>query len=66
MRINEPDSKYMYKESYDFIQRLPKKTTNWLSIYIKTITISLLSFAIGIVFLTYDKYVCKFFNQILS
>ncbi|WP_445374847.1 hypothetical protein ACSLVK_01835 [Photorhabdus tasmaniensis] len=62
IRINEPDSKYMYQKSYDFIQKLPKRTTNWLKIYMTTITISLLSFAIGIVFLTYDKYAWQFFN----
>ncbi|TDB63065.1 MULTISPECIES: hypothetical protein [Photorhabdus] len=56
MRINEKDSKYMYKESYDFIQKLPKNMTNWLKIYILTISISLLSFAFAILFALYFKY----------
>ncbi|ETS30550.1 hypothetical protein BB987_10120 [Photorhabdus temperata] len=56
MRINEKDSQYMYKESYDFIQKLPKNMTNWLKIYILTISTSLLSFAIGMIFVLYFKY----------
>ncbi|WP_387489990.1 hypothetical protein [Photorhabdus sp. RM96S] len=56
IRINEKDSKYMYKESYDFIQRLPKNMTNWLKIYILTNSISILSFSIGMIFFLYFKY----------
>ncbi len=46
----------MYKESYDFIQRLPKNMTNWLKIYILTNSISILSFSIGMIFVLYFKY----------
>ncbi|WP_448511512.1 hypothetical protein [Photorhabdus laumondii] len=56
MRINEKDSKYMYKESYDFIQQLPRNMTIWLKPYILTTSISMLSFAIGMIFVLYFKY----------
>ncbi|MBS9438556.1 hypothetical protein EAE91_15805 [Photorhabdus noenieputensis] len=56
MRINEKNSKYMYKESYDFIQKLPKNMTNWLKPYILTTSISILSFSIGMIFVLYLKY----------
>ncbi|WP_323836736.1 hypothetical protein [Photorhabdus africana] len=56
MRINEKDSKYMYKESYDFIQKLPENMTSWLRPYILTTSISILSFSIGMIFVLYFKY----------
>ncbi|AKH65068.1 MULTISPECIES: hypothetical protein [Photorhabdus] len=56
IRINRPDSKYMPQESYDLIQKLPKNMTNWLKAYILTISISLLSFAIDMIFSLYFKY----------
>ncbi|WP_391529347.1 hypothetical protein [Photorhabdus akhurstii] len=57
IRINEKDSKHMYKESYDFIQRLPKNMTRWLKPYILTTSISILSFSIGMIFVLYFKYI---------
>ncbi|NDK98052.1 hypothetical protein [Photorhabdus bodei] len=57
IRINEKDSKYMYKESCDFIQRLPKNMTRWLKPYILTTSISILSFSIGMIFVLYFKYI---------
>ncbi|QXF33971.1 hypothetical protein CE143_13055 [Photorhabdus luminescens] len=56
MRINEKDSKYMYKESYDFIRQLPRNMTSWLKTYILTTFISILSFSIGMIFVLYFKY----------
>ncbi|TDB54514.1 hypothetical protein [Photorhabdus luminescens] len=40
IRINRPDSKYMYQESYSFIQSLPYSLTHWIKIYFITINIS--------------------------
>ncbi|MBS9428064.1 hypothetical protein EAE93_08230 [Photorhabdus akhurstii] len=40
MRINEKDSKYMYQESYNFIQNLPSRLTHWIKIYFITFNIS--------------------------
>ncbi|WP_391529345.1 hypothetical protein [Photorhabdus akhurstii] len=40
MRINEKDSKYMYQESYNFIQNLPSSLTHWIKIYFITFNIS--------------------------
>ncbi|TDB54513.1 hypothetical protein [Photorhabdus luminescens] len=52
MRINEKDSKYMYQESYDFIQSLPHSLTHWIKVYFTTINICLLfSLIIMIIFL---------------
>ncbi|MBS9433964.1 MULTISPECIES: hypothetical protein [Photorhabdus] len=30
MKINQPDSKYMHQESYNFIQNLPSSLTHWM------------------------------------
>ncbi|MQL47020.1 hypothetical protein GEA64_03000 [Photorhabdus khanii] len=56
MRINEKDSKYMYQESYDFIQRLPSRLTHWIKIYFITINISFVFFFISIVIGLFEKY----------
>ncbi|MBS9438552.1 hypothetical protein EAE91_15780 [Photorhabdus noenieputensis] len=36
MKINQPDSKYMHQESYNFIQSLPSSLTHWMKICIIT------------------------------
>ncbi|WP_387689255.1 hypothetical protein [Photorhabdus sp. RM71S] len=36
MKINQPDSKYMHQESYNFIQNLPSSLTNWMKTCIIT------------------------------
>ncbi|MCW7546476.1 hypothetical protein V2H77_04380 [Photorhabdus sp. P32] len=36
MKINQPDSKYMHQESYDFIQNLPSSLTHWMKTCIIT------------------------------
>ncbi len=36
MKINQPDSKYMHQESYNFIQNLPFSLTHWMKICIIT------------------------------
>uniref|UniRef100_UPI0036DC1966 hypothetical protein n=1 Tax=Photorhabdus sp. RM322S TaxID=3342825 RepID=UPI0036DC1966 len=56
MRINKPDSKYMYQESYDFIQSLPSRLTHWIKIYFITINISFVFFFISIVIGLFEKY----------
>ncbi|TDB63060.1 hypothetical protein [Photorhabdus khanii] len=56
MRINKPDSKYMYQESYDFIQSLPSSLTYWIKIYFITINISGACFFISIVTGLCQKY----------
>ncbi|WP_350306117.1 hypothetical protein [Photorhabdus viridis] len=56
MRINKPDSKYMYQESYDFIQSLPSSLTHWIKIYFITINISFVFFFISIVMGLCYKY----------
>lgn len=56
MRINEKDSKYMYQESYNFIQNLPSRLTHWIKIYFITINISFISFFISTVTALCHKY----------
>ncbi|TDB63064.1 MULTISPECIES: hypothetical protein [Photorhabdus] len=56
MRINKPDSKYMYQESYDFIQSLPFSLTHWIKVYFITINISGTCFFISIVTGLCHKY----------
>ncbi|WP_262980002.1 hypothetical protein [Photorhabdus kleinii] len=56
MRINKPDSKYMYQESYDFIQNLPSSLTHWIKIYFITINISFIFFFISTVTALCHKY----------
>uniref|UniRef100_UPI0036DC8B44 hypothetical protein n=1 Tax=Photorhabdus sp. RM322S TaxID=3342825 RepID=UPI0036DC8B44 len=56
MRINEKDSKYMYQESYDFIQRLPSRLTHWIKIYFITINTSGLFFFIIMIIFLFKEY----------
>lgn len=56
IRINEPGSKYMPQESYDFIQNLPSNLTHWIKIYFITINISFISFFISTVTALCHKY----------
>ncbi|MCA6220437.1 hypothetical protein [Photorhabdus antumapuensis] len=56
MRINKPDSKYMYQESYDFIQNLPSSLTHWIKTYFITINISFIFFFISTVTALCHKY----------
>ncbi|WP_339367608.1 hypothetical protein [Photorhabdus luminescens] len=56
IRINKPDSKYMYQESYDFIQNLPSSLTHWIKTYFITINISFIFFFISTVTALCHKY----------
>ncbi|MBS9438549.1 hypothetical protein EAE91_15765 [Photorhabdus noenieputensis] len=56
IRINEPGSKYMPQESYDFIQNLPSNLTHWIKIYFITINISLVSLSISMAIYLLEKY----------
>ncbi|KTL62986.1 hypothetical protein AA106_04405 [Photorhabdus laumondii subsp. laumondii] len=56
IRINEPSSKYMPQESYDFIQNLPSNLTHWIKIYFITINISLVSLSISMAIYLFEKY----------
>ncbi|MEK9495836.1 hypothetical protein V2H77_05100 [Photorhabdus sp. P32] len=56
IRINEPGSKYMPQESYDFIQNLPSNLTHWIKIYFITINISLVSLSISMAIYLFEKY----------
>ncbi len=60
MKINQPDSKYMHQESYDFIQNLPSSLTHWMktciiSTYIGT-AFSLISTIIILIQKHYSLY----------
>ncbi|KMW74436.1 hypothetical protein TI10_01205 [Photorhabdus luminescens subsp. luminescens] len=56
MRINEKDSKYMYQESYSFIQSLPYSLTHWIKIYFITINISGVFFFIIMITFLFREY----------
>ncbi|MBS9438560.1 hypothetical protein EAE91_15825 [Photorhabdus noenieputensis] len=56
MRINEKDSKYMYQESYNFIQNLPSSLTHWIKIYFITINISGVFFFITMITFLFIEY----------
>ncbi|CAE14946.1 hypothetical protein CKY06_13135 [Photorhabdus sp. S15-56] len=56
MRINEKDRKYMYQESYNFIQNLPSSLTHWIKIYFITINISGVFFFITMITFLFREY----------
>ncbi|PQQ27431.1 hypothetical protein [Photorhabdus hindustanensis] len=56
MRINEKDSKYMYQESYNFIQNLPSSLTHWIKIYFITFNISGAFFFITMITFLFREY----------
>ncbi|MFD0707688.1 hypothetical protein [Photorhabdus akhurstii] len=56
MRINEKDSKYMYQESYNFIQNLPSSLTRWIKIYFITFNISGAFFFITMITFLFREY----------
>ncbi|MEK9495694.1 hypothetical protein V2H77_04375 [Photorhabdus sp. P32] len=56
IRINKPNSKYMPKESYDFIQNLPPNLTHWIKTCFITINISVASFIISMAIYLFEKY----------
>ncbi|WP_289993535.1 hypothetical protein [Photorhabdus laumondii] len=56
MRINEKDSKYMYQESYNFIQNLPSNLTHWIKIYFITFNISGAFFFITMITFLFREY----------
>ncbi|MFD0707687.1 hypothetical protein [Photorhabdus akhurstii] len=56
IRINRPDSKYMYQESYNFIQSLPSNLTHWIKIYFITINIGGIFLFISMAMFLFEKY----------
>ncbi len=56
IRINEPGSKYMPQESYDFIQNLPSNLTHWIKIYFITINIGGVFFFIIMITFLFREY----------
>ncbi|WP_225815735.1 hypothetical protein [Photorhabdus antumapuensis] len=56
IRINKPNSKYMPKESYDFIQNLPPNLTHWIKACFITINISVASFIISMAIYLFQKH----------
>ncbi|MBS9425329.1 hypothetical protein [Photorhabdus caribbeanensis] len=56
IRINRPDSKYMPKESYNFIQNLPSNLTHWIKIYFITINIGGMFFFIIMITFLFREY----------
>ncbi|PQQ28478.1 hypothetical protein C6H64_14300 [Photorhabdus luminescens] len=65
IRINEPGSKYIPQESYDFIQNLPSNLTHWIKIYFITINISFISFFISF-FISTVTALCHKYSYIFN
>ncbi|MBS9425328.1 hypothetical protein [Photorhabdus caribbeanensis] len=56
IRINEPSSKYMPQESYDFIQNLPPNLTHWIKTHFIIANIGGAFFFIAMVIYLFEKY----------
>ncbi|PQQ27429.1 hypothetical protein C6H66_06930 [Photorhabdus hindustanensis] len=56
MKINQPDSKYMHQESYNFIQNLPSSLTHWMKICTIITYIGTAFFLISTIIILIQKY----------